>query len=678
VVDNQFSFVVQEHFPDKDAKTAFFGEFFTWLGWAAFLTQFLLTGRIVRRFGVGIAMAILPSALFLGSGLFVLLPALATGVLVKIADGAFRYTTHKASLELLFLPVPIGVKNKTKTFIDVFTDRFSKGIAAVVVLLVTTVLGFHYTILSWVMMGLAVVWIGVTVLTRREYVAAFRDSLVRRRIDEDQLVISPTDAATVDSLADALSKATGPTAARLLDLVAGARSAALLDPLIKLAHSDNPVVAAKALDRLAEQRDPEIGDRLVVLLGHRDVEVVSRVIRLLCVDKSGLQPIRLGPYLADDRPLVRLGSVMCSLRWGGALGSDVIDPETLERFLQDSGADEDPQTVQRMLGSLLRVLPDGPLAETYITRFLESEDPVLREEAVAAAGRLRPRELVVPLIRALGNRRLRYKVRQALASYGEAALGTIEDYFYDQATDKSIRRYIPRVVERIICQRSVNILAGGLGDTDSEVRFAVLRSLGRLRAKAPELNFEHDLIKLRVEEEIQKAYRYQGWILSTQADDNTALLRKTLNEKSFKSVDRLFRLLAMSHPPAELYAASRALYSPSARIRANAIEYLDNVLKPAQKKWVLGLVEDKPTRDRVARALKELGESPAEWPASLERQASDDDDWLAACALHTVWATQQKELFRLIAERPSDAADARPLVEETITHLRERIGADAS
>ncbi|HWO56520.1 MAG TPA: Npt1/Npt2 family nucleotide transporter, partial [bacterium] len=189
VVDNQFSFVVEENIPTKDEKTAFFGKFFTYLGWAAFVTQFLFTGRLLRRFGVAATMLILPLATFLGSGLFVLAPMLTTGLLVKIADGSFRYTTHKAALELLYLPVPIAVKNRTKTFIDVFTDRFSKGIAALIVLLFTSVLGLHYTSLSWLMMGLALLWIIMSFVVRREYTAAFRDSLLKRRVDEDSLQI---------------------------------------------------------------------------------------------------------------------------------------------------------------------------------------------------------------------------------------------------------------------------------------------------------------------------------------------------------------------------------------------------------------------------------------------------------------------------------------------------------
>ena len=280
VVDNQFSFVVEQHIPTKDGKTAFFGEFFTWLGWVAFLTQFFLTARIVRRFGIGVAMAILPAALFIGSGLFVLLPMLATGVLVKIADGAFRYTTHKGSLELLFLPVPIGVKNKTKTFIDVFTDRFSKGIAALIVLLITTVLGFHYTVLSWILMGIALLWIGVTIMARREYVAAFRDSLVRKRIDEDQLIISPSDPTAAAALAESLSTVSGPGALRLLDLVSGIKSPALIDPLVRLAHADDVAVQKAALDCLAEQDAEGLSERVDDLLNAPDVEVVARALRV--------------------------------------------------------------------------------------------------------------------------------------------------------------------------------------------------------------------------------------------------------------------------------------------------------------------------------------------------------------------------------------------------------------
>lgn len=678
VVDNQFSFVVEEHIPDKDAKTAFFGKFFTWLGWVGFLTQFFITGRLVRRFGIGVAMAILPVSLFLGSALFVLIPMLTTGVLVKIADGAFRYTTHKASLELLYLPVPVGVKNRTKTFIDVFTDRFSKGIAAILVILVTTLLGWHYTALSWFMMGLAVVWLGVTFLARREYVASFRESLMRRRVDEDRLILSPTDAATVGALAEALDQADDLRAARLLELIGDVRSPVLHPPLVRLAHSDNPVLSTRALDLLAAQEEGVPAVQLIDLLDRKDVEIVARVVRILCTDGSRLAPVRLGPYLADDRAHVRLGAVMCALRWGGGAEGDIVDPAILEQFLVDSGGEQDKESLDRMLASLLRALPPGPTALNYLTRFIVSRDPVVRAEAIRAAGRLRPPELVSQLIEGLADRRLRFRVRDSLAAHGPSINPVLREHLLSPSSRRSVRIHIPRVLERIACQESVDILIECLGAEDDTVRFSALRSLGRLRSQRPDLDFTHATIARRLHEEIAKAYRYLDWQWGVPDEQSAALLRKTLSEKLWKATDRLFRLLAMRHPPDEVYAAARALASPNARIRANAVEYLDNILPQAEKHWVLGLIEERPTRDRIGRLLTELGETPTDWPESLERQVRGADDWLSACAVYTIWAGRHQPLFHLVREKGDDTDQSRirPLYVETRNALRARLPND--
>jgi hypothetical protein len=192
------------------------------------------------------------------------------------------------------------------------------------------------------------------------------------------------------------------------------------------------------------------------------------------------------------------------------------------------------------------------------------------------------------------------------------------------------------------------------------------------------LNCHHETIDARIEVEIQKAYRYHGWVFSTVGGEATSLLRKTLGEKAHKTLDRLFRLLAMRHPPKDLYAAWQALSSPNARIRANAVEYLDNILRTPQKKLVLALVEEKPTQERIERGLRDLGESGVGWPNSLARQAASDDDWLAACALHTVWATEQRDLFELIEMKKVESLEERPLVKETLKSLRRKIEIDTA
>ncbi len=673
VVDNQFSFVVEESIPTKDGKTAFFGKFFTYLGWAAFITQFLFTGRLLRRFGVAYTMLILPLATFLGSGLFVLMPLLSTGLLVKIADGSFRYTTHKAALELLYLPVPIAVKNRTKTFIDVFTNRFSKGIAALIVILVTSVMGLHYTALSWIMMALALGWIVMTYIVRREYVAAFRDSLLRHRIDSDALVINPSDPAVVNAFVDSLKSDRGVALNNTLRLVTGIQAQVLVDPLVELAHNRDAEVASVALDRLKEQDDDASRSKVTDLLDSEHVEVGARALRLL---NGGdvVDPLKLGVYLADDRPRVRLAAVLCLVRWGGALNEHSgLDAATLEQFIADSGAEDDPHATQRLFVSLLRDIPAGPQAEKYIARFLDSDDSKVRAEAMAAAGRLRSEALLPKLIDRLDDRSQRFVARAALAAYGDDAVPQLAARFNDRTTPARVRESIPRVLALIPSVHSAELLMSGLNDANDRVRFAALRSLGRLRSKYPEFVPDAESIALRLKDEIRKAYRYQEWVLSVAPSDETRLLVHTLQEKSRKTIDRIFRLLAMKHPPVELYAASKALASPHGRVRANAIEYLDNLLEGRDKKWVLGLIEEKPTLESVRRRLHEHDLRPHAWPELLRHQARNPDDWLAAIAVYTVWTAKQSALYGLLKDPDVMDSDNKPIARETVTVLRARV-----
>lgn len=672
VVDNQFSFVVEENIPTKDEKTAFFGQFFTYLGWAAFITQFLFTGRLLKRFGVAATMMILPMATFLGSGLFVLMPLLSTGLLVKIADGSFRYTTHKAALELLYLPVPIAVKNRTKTFIDVFTDRFSKGIAALIVILVTSVLGLHYTVLSWIMMALALAWILMTYIVKREYVSAFRDSLIRNKVDADALVINPTDPIAVSALAESLQRDRGRAANNTLNLIAGIQSESLIAPLIERAHDHDPATARLALDRLIEQNSAGGREGVEDLIDSEEIEIGARALRVMCCPGS-VDPLRLGPYLADPRPRVRLAAVLCILRWGGALGEGHFDSSLLAQFVADSGAEDDPRAAQRLLVALLRDLPPGPESDEYVRKFFTHEDPRIQSEAIAAAGRLKAPTLLPDIIDFLSNRLQRSSAREAIVAYGEAALPQLSKRFADRSTPLRIREAIPRVVAWIASSNSSDILMRGIEDADDRVRFASLRALGRLRAKHPDLVPGAEAITRRLQEEIRKAYRYQEWMQSVSPNDDTRLLHHTLKEKSRKTIDRIFRLLAMKHPPAELFAASRALLSPNARVRANAIEYLDNLLEGRHKKLVLGLVEERASLDQVRRRLHEQDLEPHSWPELLRHQARHPDDWLAAIAVYTVWTSKQSALYSIFSDPEVIDGDRKPIARETVDTLKQRL-----
>jgi hypothetical protein len=108
-------------------------------------------------------------------------------------------------------------------------------------------------------------------------------------------------------------------------------------------------------------------------------------------------------------------------------------------------------------------------------------------------------------------------------------------------------------------------------------------------------------------------------------------------------------------------------------VRANALEFLDNLLDGSYKRSVLGLVEGKPAMEQVRQRLHERDMAPHAWPGLLHHQSRHDDDWLSAVALYTVWSSHQSTLYNILADPAVLAGDRKPITRETAGILRERL-----
>lgn len=172
LVDFQFNRVVGETLIEKDARTAFYGSFFLWLGIAGLLFQTFCTTRILQRYGIGLALAVLPGVALVGGLGFFMVPLFAVGVGAKMSFGAIDYSLDRATREVLYLPTSQEVKGKAKAFIDMFCFRFFRCIAGCGILAWT-----HFelspALMSLAVAALAVVWFAFT----REIVASYPSQL---------------------------------------------------------------------------------------------------------------------------------------------------------------------------------------------------------------------------------------------------------------------------------------------------------------------------------------------------------------------------------------------------------------------------------------------------------------------------------------------------------------------
>ena len=100
--------------------------------------------------------------------------------------------------------------------------------------------------------------------------------------------------------------------------------------------------------------------------------------------------------------------------------------------------------------------------------------------------------------------------------------------------------------------------------------------------------------------------------------------------------NRIFKLLTLLYPPADIDAARWTLEHGDARGRSSASEYLDNILSGPLRKQVLPVLEDMPREERVRRGNVLLKTRPRDVEETLLQLINDDDPVTAAAAIDVV------------------------------------------
>jgi len=147
----------------------FYSGFFNLVNLVGLLTQLFLVSRIVRWGGVHLAILVLPVVALGGYFMMGLFPLLAVTRWAKTAENATDYSLQNTVRNMLFLPTTREEKYQAKQAIDSFFVRAGDMMAALLVLVGTSVWNLSVGGFAWVNVGLALVWIWVAVAIGRRY-----------------------------------------------------------------------------------------------------------------------------------------------------------------------------------------------------------------------------------------------------------------------------------------------------------------------------------------------------------------------------------------------------------------------------------------------------------------------------------------------------------------------------
>jgi AAA family ATP:ADP antiporter len=692
----QFFYHVEQYTESLDERTSVIAYAFILIGIVGFLFQLIVTSRIHRVLGVGVGMRVLPGTVMLSQLAVVVAIVLAPATalvyplvwFLYLGENSLRHSVDQATRELLFMPVSEELRVKAKAFIDVFIQRFAKGAAAILILLV-----LQFLSASWVSiftLALALGWMAITLRTRREYVTAFREGLKSGSIQPDA-TIDPHDVTTVTTLVQSLGSSDPRTVLHSLELLAASGEGRLVPPV--LLHHDSAKVRRKTLDILAETEREDAAHLVERALGDEDAEVRTGAMRTLTRLRRERAAELMLQHLDERDPRLRASATASLLGGGEGEGR-----ERAEDVLAEMVSDNDPAVRAEIAGALGQV--GDPLASNTLVQLLYDSDLNVVRAAIGAVRHRFKRDGPNPLyatilISLMGNRRLKHESREALVAQGEEAIEPLLLFMRSQDEQIWVRRAVPKTIALIGSQSSADVLVDSLDAPDAMLRTKIIEALSYLRARYPMLKFNRRKITRHLSDEAAYYLRILAdlWAVSSlhearldgplavwMVDGRVPTLpQQLLAQRLVSSVGNIFGLLELVENPEDVRAAQRSLLSKQKKMRGRALEYLDNILSGSLRRDLFAVIDDAPPEDKLRRAEAFFGiqfESPED---TLRRMIQIDprDDPSAVgiilAALYNVWDEEIEALYSLVESLADEAED--PMVKETASWVSRKVAA---
>lgn len=220
------------------------------------------------------------------------------------------------------------------------------------------------------------------------------------------------------------------------------------------------------------------------------------------------------------------------------------------------------------------------------------------------------RLLVPQVIRLLAWDEVVLDVIQALRRAAPRITGQLIDALLDPDQDFPVRRRLPRILSAAEPRRAADGLLAGLGDPRFEVRYQCGRALLSILSRNPGIQVPADEVlaaierEMKVERPVWDSHRLLDQFHG--ADEDPAYLDELVRNRSNRSLEHVFTLLALMLPRAPLMIAYRALHTNDPGLRGTALEYLDSVLPEGVRKSLWPYLEAPTERPRGQRTREEI------------------------------------------------------------------------
>jgi AAA family ATP:ADP antiporter len=570
LIDFQFNSVVEKKFMELDTRTAFLGTFFFVLLVFSYLLHVSTTNRILKNFGIHTAILITPLILLIGTLAVFFVPITALifwAVPLKGVDKSLAHSLSQSVRELLYIPVAPDIKYKAKVFIDLFVNKFAKGLAAVLLLLFFTLLGFTVKQLSFVVVFFILVWIGLSWRMTKEYVGIVKKNLNIKWQDADKFISDKIDVDMTKLVFDTLhnkNRSSVLYAMNIFDLIKSEKMSPELKGIIS---SKCDEIRACSMDSLLE------------------------------LDGEALLP-EMDEAIEEDHLDTQIKEIM---------SLDVYQElmeEEIGKIVHKKSKEADVAKMEA--AKVIGMMDPSSSLISHLTRLLKEDSQEVRRYALESAGKLKKRKFVPLVLDQLKNPMMGREAGKALVAYGTKILGTLKDYLADEDEDIHIRKTIPDIMFQIGTQRAADMMAMELKKGSVYLESELVEALYKLRTNDPNIRFKNRYVEPEILSIIRKSYLILIEMHDLMSNEKMASLVSDLENSLARSLKHIFELLSLIYPHDDVLRAYQNISSGTRKSIDYSCELLDNLLKRELRDYIFPLIEDIPFDEKVKRCRKML------------------------------------------------------------------------
>ncbi len=560
-IDFQFKGVIDINISGKDNLTFFFGHFYAALMVFAFFLQLLMTSNIIKRYGIRLTLLLFPLLLLLGSLGIAVFASIVFAIFLKGSDKSLSYSINQSVRELLYIPVSPELKTKAKIFIDIFINRFAKGIGALILMILVLVpIGIRFTSLVSVLFIL--VWILLNLKVSREYVSTVKNKLEKRWDRADKLITERMDVDYTKLVFDTIESKNRSSvlyAMHLFDLI---KQDKLTPELKKVISYKSDEIRVSSLGVLLETEE-------TTLIPETEDDISEEFLK-----KEIKEIMSLDVY-------------------------QEVMKDYVEKVMSREGKETEiaKMEVAKALGMMDS---HSPLTHT-LEDLLHEESPEVSKYAVESAARLKQRDYVPSIVQKLSSRLTREDASTALEKYGQKIVGTLSDYIGDSEVDIELRKELVKVVARIGGQEALDFLTWELAEEKDDLDPELIDALDRIRSDNPDFLFQKEIVKRKIAKEVKNYCTNLIDFYRALTKEKKEQAEKPARQDLTQSLANIFKLLGLIYTHEDIFRAYQNIKEGTKDSTAYAVELLDNTLEKEIRDILLPLIENIPFAQRVKR-----------------------------------------------------------------------------